>query len=147
MKISKQKNNIVQAGKNASARGAASVRVRWEFAVMAVIIISGGTFCGGKVVIEPDLFFILSLIGLAAVLIGSLLFPVFKARVGFRIIGLGALVNLVCNIKFAMDISNIFRRAKDPGIGYGCLVSLILMAVILIASLYSLWSLKSRRVG
>ncbi len=179
MKISRQKNNIVQAGKTASARGAASVRsatsgrgaasarVRWEFAVMAVIIIvmflnpfakytynggvytvnglnfiSGGTFCGGKVVIEPDLFFILSLIGLAAVLIGSLLFPVFKARVGFRIIGLGALVNLVCNIKFAMDISNIFRRAKDPGIGYGCLVSLILMAVILIASLYSLWSLK-----
>lgn len=146
---------------------AASDRVRWEFMILAVItaimytnpfanyrysgnvytvngldFITGRTVCGGEIVLTTDIFFILSLAGLLAVFMGSLLFPLFKRRVAFRIIGLGALVNLVCNFKFIMGISNTFRRAKNPGAGYGCIIALILMALILAAAIYSLWTLK-----
>lgn len=149
------------------ARPKASNRIRWEFIVLTVIaavmyanpfaqysynggvytvngldFIFGKTVYGGKIVIEPDIFFVISLAAMLVIFVTSWLFPVIKARIGFRLIALGALVNLICNFKFAMDVSNIFKRAKNPGVGYGCIIAMLLLVLILLASLYSLWSLK-----
>ncbi len=112
------------------------------YTVSGLDFITGKTIYGGEIVLTTDLFFVVSLAGLLAVFIGSLLFPLFKRRVAFRIIGLGAIVNLFCNAKFILSISSTLRRAKDPSPGYGCIVAIILIAVILGAAIYSLWTLK-----
>lgn len=148
-------------------RAGASARIRFEFVVLAAAslvmytnpfasygynggvytvsgldFILGKTVYGGKIVIEPDLMFIIAMAAMAVILAASLLFPLIKARIGFRLVALGALVNLICNFKFAMDVSNIFKRAKNPSVGYGCVIAMILIGVILVMSLYSLWSMK-----
>ncbi len=145
----------------------ASNRIRWEFLVLTAVIaimyanpfasygynggvytvngfdfITGKTVLGGKIVIQPDMFFIVSLAGLLAIFLGSLCFPLFKGKISFRLIALGALVNLFCNLKYALDVGNIFKRAKSAGVGYGCVIALLLAFVILCVSLYKLWALK-----
>lgn len=161
MKHSKRQKNELQV------RSAVSNRIRWEFIVLTVLaavmytnpfanysyngsvytvnaldFIFGNTVCGGKIVIETDTFFVISVAALLIIFAASVLFPLLKASIGFRIIGLAALINLICNFKYAMNVSNIFKRAKDPGVGYGCIIAIILIFIILIISLYSLWSLK-----
>ena len=144
-----------------------SGRIRWEFIIITVIIvvmytnpfasysynsarytingfdfIFGKTIYGGKIVIGPDLLFVISLLGLLVIFIGSLLFPLIKGKIGFRLIALGALVNVFCNVKYALDVGNIFKRAKSSSVGYGCVITLLLAFGILCFSLYKLWALK-----
>ena len=159
--MSKREKKELLAGPGASAR------IRWEFVLLtaaAVVMymnpfakytyngsvytvngmdfIIGKTVCGGKIVLETNVLFIISLAGLAVIALASLLFPLIKARIGFRLIALGALANLICNFVFAMDVPNTFRRAKAPGAAYGCIIAMLLIGIILLISLYSLWSLK-----
>ena len=144
-----------------------SDRIRWEFMLLSVLIavmhtnpyasnsynggkytlngldfIMGQTICGGKIVIEPGLLFIVSFIGLLAIFVGSLMCPLFKAKISFRLIAVGAMVSLVCHLRFILDVTNVLKRAKNPGSGYGCVTAIVLICVILCISLHRLWSLK-----
>lgn len=112
------------------------------YTVSGVDFIIGKTVYGGKIVVGPELLFIVSLVGLLAILIGCLCMPLFKAKISFRLIALGALVNVFCNLKYALDVGNIFKRAKSSGVGYGCVIALVLVFAVLCVGLYKLWSLK-----
>lgn len=144
-----------------------SGRIRWEFIILAAVIvvmymnpfagysyngsvytlngfdfITGKTVFGGKIVIDPSMLFVVALAGLLAILLGSLLFPLLKGKISFRIIALGALVSLICNLQFALDVGNIFKRAKSSSVGYGCIITILVFLGILCFSLYKLWALK-----
>ena len=113
-----------------------------RYTVTGLDFVTGKTVCGGKVVITTEISFIVALAGLLLIILGSALISVISEKISFRLIALGALVNMVCQIKYVLGIQNIFRRAKSPRVGYGWAIAILLIIVVLITSLYVLWRMK-----
>ena len=113
-----------------------------RYTVTGLDFVTGKTVCDGKVVITTEISFIVALAGLLLIILGSALISVISEKISFRLIALGALVNMVCQIKYVLGIQNIFRRAKSPRVGYGWAIAILLIIVVLITSLYVLWRMK-----
>lgn len=112
------------------------------YALTGLDFVIGKTVCGGKVTIVPSVAVVLLLAGLVLMLLGVVLNGKRGHKLAFGFFTVGAIVSLVCNIAFAMGLKNVLRRAKNPSVGYGSLLILLVSLLCLALGLYMLWRLK-----
>lgn len=113
-----------------------------KYTVTGLDFVTGKVVCGGKVVITSEVSFVVALVAMALIILGAALIPILKEKISFRLTAFGALVVLICQIKYVLGIQNVFKRAKSPSVGYGWIIATFLIVIVLTTNLYILWRMK-----
>jgi len=116
---------------------------RESYTITGIELLVGKVIMGGKVTVNASLLMWIYLIVALLLILLSMLFPKIKPKTAGTGILLLGLASFVINVIFSNQVNSILSSAKDPKVGYGSVILLIISIIIIIRGFHILYQVKA----